>query len=94
MLREFASEHLFLTFLQPWPRYGQNVPQKAYFEHFGSLGLDMPRMALFRKRDSPSLAGKPNAPINRHSDQSLSKRRSLVEGLGGMRVEVLWTSGS
>jgi len=30
------------------PRYGQDVPQNAYFEHFGSLGPDVARMGLRR----------------------------------------------
>jgi hypothetical protein len=44
MWPEWASEGLFRVFWQPWPRYGQNGLQKAYFKHFGSLGPGVARM--------------------------------------------------
>jgi len=49
---ECASEGIFRAFWQPWPRYGQNGSQKAYFEHLGNLGPDMARMGPRRSISS------------------------------------------
>jgi len=39
--------------------------------------------------DSAGLVGKPHARVARHSDQSLSGRQFVVDGLNGMQVEVV-----
>ena len=45
---DLASESLFRVLWRPGPRYGQNGPQEAHFEHFGGMGPDMARMGLRR----------------------------------------------
>ena len=39
-------KHSFLPLWQPWPRYGQIRPQRAYFSNLEALVLDIARMSL------------------------------------------------